>query len=466
MEESELAFAGIARQAELIRAGEVSSRELTELYLRRIEQINPKINAFTTVLADRALAEADEADGDSGGDKPMRGVPIAIKDVEDVEGVVTALGTGAFDQPARADGTLVERLRAAGAVIVGKTTLPELAICGFTESETWGVTRNPWNTDRSTGGSSGGSGAAVAAGLVAGASASDGAGSIRIPAAFCGLFGLKPQRHRLPITPHDHWFGLSVHGCLTRSVIDTALFLDATVNRGGEAGAPPPPERPYAESARAPAQKLRIAISDKPARALLSPTVSDEVKGALAETEQLLRSLGHDVRREDPKFGMAGNNFVPRYLRGAHVDVEAVPHPERLERRTRGFGRLGGLYPEAVVARARRAAEQDAERINRIFDRCDVLITPTTGEPPIEVGRWQGKGALRTVLGMSRVYAFTPMWNHTGQPAAAVPAGFTDGGLPLSVTLVGRPNDEATLLSLAAQLEAERPWADRKPPVS
>ena len=465
MADAEVAFAGIARQAELIRAGEVSSRELTELYLRRIEELNPRLNAFTVVLAERALAEADEADRAGAEDQPLRGVPIAIKDVEDVEGVVTAFGTGAFDQPATADGTLVQRLRAAGAVIVGKTTLPELAIVGFTETERWGITRNPWNPDRSTGGSSGGSGAAVAAGLVAGASASDGMGSIRIPASFCGLFGLKCQRGRLPMTPADHWFGLSVAGCLTRTVLDAALFFDATLNRGGEQGAPPPPDRPYAEAVRTAPPKLRIAVSDKPARAALPPIVSDEVKGALASTEELLRSLGHDVRREDPKYGMAGNNVVPRYLRGTHDDIEKVPHRERLEQRTRGFGRLGALYPERLVLRAQRAGERDAARINRIFESCDVLITPTTGVPPVEIGRWAGKGAFRTLMGMSRTYGFTPMWNHTGQPAAAVPAGFTDDGLPLSVSLIGRPNDEATLLSLAAQIEAERAWADLRPPI-
>lgn len=465
MDSAELAFAGIARQAQLIRDKEVSSAELVELYLGRIEEIGPRLNPFTVVLAERARVEAADADRGSGGEQPLRGIPIAIKDVEDVEGIVTSFGTGAFDTPASADGTLVRRLRAAGAVIIAKTTLPELAICGFTESKTWGVTRNPWDPERSTGGSSGGSGAAVAAGLVAGASASDGAGSIRIPAAFCGLFGLKPQRGRVPITPADHWLGLSVAGCLTRSVLDTAIFLDATVNRSGEAGAPPAPASPYADAARTAPGKLRIAVSDKAVRAVLPPTVTNEVRWALRETEEVLRSLGHEIFRADPAFGLAGNNFVPRYMRGCHDDVEGVPHPERLEARTRGFGRLGGLYAARFAERARRAAVRDAERINGIFDRCDVLLTPTTGEPPIEVERWKGKGALRTLLGMSRTYGFTPIWNHTGQPAAAVPAGLTDAGLPLSVTLVGRPNDEATLLSLAAQLEAERPWAQARPPL-
>jgi amidase len=465
---ADLAFAGLARQAELIRDGEVSSRELTEIYLERISRLDPILNAFTVVLGERALAEAAEADRRraAGSGEPLLGVPVAIKDVEDVEGVVTAFGTAAFERPAAADGELVRRLRAAGAVIIGKTALPELAILPFTESRRWGVTRNPWDTERTPGGSSGGSGAAVAAGLVGAATASDGGGSIRIPAAFCGLFGLKPQRGRLPLTPADHWWDLSVHGCLTRGVLDTALFLDATVGGRAAAGGPPPPDRPYAEAARSRPARLRIAVSDRPARAVMPPTVSDEVLAGLAETEALLRSLGHRVERADPGFGNAGNNFVPRYLRGIHDEVEGVEHAERLERRTRGFARLGALYHPALVRRARRAADRDAERINRVFDRCDVLVTPTTGELSVELDRWRDKGALRTLLGISRTYCFTPVWNHTGQPAAAVPAGFSATGLPRSVSLVSRPGGEPTLISLAAQIEAERPWAQRRPPVS
>ena len=457
MDAEELAFAGIARQAKLIRAGEVSSRELIDIYLERIERLNPKLNAFTDVFAERAQADADAADArrSSGDEAPLLGVPVAIKDIVDVEGVVTQFGTRAFDAPAAADGEMVVRLRRAGAVILAKTTLPELAICGFTESKGWGITRNPWDPERSPGGSSGGSGAAIAAGLVGGASASDGGGSIRIPAAFCGLFGLKPQRGRVPLEPPDHWNGMSVNGCVTRTVADTALYLDV-VGDGIE--------HPYAEDAATPPGRLRIAISDKPARAILPPIVTDEVKAALTATEELLRSLGHDVRRHDPSFGMRGNNFVTRYSSGIRDEYKGVPHPERLEARTRGFGRLGALYPRFAVRRANRLAATDAEAINRSWDGFDVLITPTVGEPPIEVGRWERKGALATELGMSRTYCFTPIWNHTGQPAAAVPAGFTDGGLPLSVSLVGRPNAEPLLLSLAAQLESERPWADRRPP--
>jgi amidase len=465
VEHEELAFAGIARQAELIRDGEVSSRELIDLYLERIERLNPKLNAFTDVFADRARAEADAADQrrSSGEEAPLLGVPVAIKDIVDVEGVVTQFGTRAFDAPAAADGEIVARLRRAGAVILAKTTLPELAICGFTESKGWGITRNPWDLERSPGGSSGGSGAAVAAGLVGAGSASDGGGSIRIPAAFCGLFGLKPQRGRVPLEPPDHWNGMSVNGCVTRTVADTALFLDVVTAGGGDPGGPPPPEQPYAVAAATTPGRLRIAISDKPARAILPPIVSEDAKGGLAETEELLRSLGHDVRRHDPSFGMRGNNFVTRYLSGIREEVKGVPHPERLEPRTRGFGRLGA-YPGFAVRRANRLAAKDSEHINTSFGDFDVLITPSVGETAIEIGRWAGKGAMRTLLGMSRTYCFTPIWNHTGQPAAAVPAGFTSAGLPRSVTLVGHPNSEPVLLSLAAQIEAERPWADRRPP--
>ena len=470
MDAEDLAFAGIARQAELIRAGEVSSRELAELYLERIERLNPDLNVFTEVLGERALAEADAADarrGADGGEQPLLGVPVAVKDNVDVEGAVTAYGTRAFgDRPATADGEIVRRLRDAGAVILAKTTLSDLAILPFTETQAWGASRNPWDTDRSVGGSSGGSAGAVAAGLVGAASATDGGGSIRIPAAFCGLVGLKPQRGRVPMAPHDHWNNLSASGCVTRTVADTALFLDVVTAGGGDPGGPQAPEQPFTEAARSAPGRLRIAISERPARAILPPVVSDEVKAGLAETEQLLRSLGHDVRRHEPSFGLTGNNFVPRYLGGIREDVDAVPYPERLEPRTRRFGRLGRAYPAAVVRRATRVAAADAEKINRSWSEFDVLVTPTVGETAIEIGRWQGKGALRTLLGLSRTYAFTPTWNHTGQPAAAIPAGFTANGLPRSVTLVGRPCDETTLLSLAAQIEAERRWFDRRPAVS
>jgi amidase len=210
--------------------------------------------------------------------------------------------------------------------------------------------------------------------------------------------------------------------------------------------------------------KLRIAISEKPARPLLPPILKDDVKRGVAAAETILRGLGHDVRRHEPSYGMAGQNFVPRFLGGIREDVDAVPHPERSSDMARGFGRLGRAYPAGVIKRASRAAARDAEKINASWSEFDVLLTPTVGETAAEVGRWTGRGALRTLLGVSRTFAYTPIWNHTGQPAAAVPVGLTDAGLPQSVTLVGRPGDEATLLSLAAQIEAETEWPARRPP--
>src|ERR671914_1632485 len=208
MDRDDLAFAGVVRQAELVRAGEVSSRELVELYLERIDRLDPELNAFRTVMAERALVDAQQADGrrGAGDERPLLGVPIAVKDVEDVTGEVTTWGTAAQETPAAADSELVRRLRAAGAVLIGKTNCPELTIMGDTEGPAFGITRNPWNTDRSVGGSSGGSAAAVAAGLCAAATASDGAGSIRNPAAWCGLVGLKVQRDRISLRPvGEHW---------------------------------------------------------------------------------------------------------------------------------------------------------------------------------------------------------------------------------------------------------------------
>lgn len=465
----DLAFAGAAEQARMVRAGEVSPSELVRLYLGRIGRLDPTLNSFRSVFGERALLEADQAEArlKAGEERPLLGVPIAVKDCVDMGGDVTTYGTDGFDQPAAADSEIVRRLREAGAIAIGKTTLPELAICGFTETATWGVTRNPWDPQRTPGGSSGGSAAAVAAGLAPIALATDGAGSIRIPAASCGLFGLKPQRGRVSLAPAlEHWNGFSVYNCVSRTVRDTALWLDVVSGGSAEPGAPPPPERPFAEAAATPPGRLRVAWSTAPPRAAAPPTVSEVAKGAVADTAELLGSLGHEVAERDPDWGGIGNNITPRYLHGIAEDFARVPHPERLERRTRGFARLGSLIPDGLFERARRAERADAARVNAIFDSHDVLMTPVMGGTALSVRRWEGCGALRTVLGMSRFYPFCVPWNHLGNPAMAVPAGFAADGMPLSVQIVGRPGDEATLLSLAAQLEAERPWADRRPPIS
>jgi amidase len=465
----EIAFAGAARQAEMVRAGEVSPRELVQLCLDRITRLDPQLNSFRTVFAEKALLEAEQAEArlKAGEERPLLGVPIAIKDCVDIAGDVTTYGTDGFDQPAKTDSEIVRRLREAGAILVGKTTLPELAICGFTETATWGVTRNPWNPQRTSGGSSGGSATAVAAGLVPIALATDGAGSIRIPAACCGLVGLKPQRGRVSLAPdREHWNGLSAYNCVSRNVLDTALWLDIVSGGSEEPGAPAPPERPFVESAQASPGKLRVAWSTAAPRAAAPPTVSDIARGAVANTAELMRSLGHEVEQRDPNWGGIGNNITPRYLRGIAEDFAKVPHPERLERRTRGFAQLGRLIPGRLFEQARRAEAADAARVNAIFDAHDVLMTPVMGATALPVRRWEGRGALWTVLGMSRFYPYCVPWNHLGNPAMSVPAGFAADGMPLAVQIVGRPGDEATLLSLAAQLEAERPWADKRPPVS
>ena len=460
MDRDDVAFAGVAAQARMVRDGQVSSRELVELYLDRIGRLDPLLNTYRIVMAERALADAEQADARRrGGDvRALLGVPIAVKDTEDVAGEVTRWGTAAFSDPAPADGELVSRLRSAGAVLLGKTNLPELAIIGSTEGPAFGVTRNPWDIDATPGGSSGGSAAAVAAGLAAGATASDGAGSIRIPAANCGLVGLKPQRGRIPLTPFaEHWHGLSVLGFDARSVADAGLLLDV--------GAGTASQRRYAGAAEQPPGRLRVALSTK---ALLPARVDPQLRRAVEETGERLRSLGHAVDVRDPDFPVAaGNAFVTRYLAGIAEDVARVPRPDRLQRRTRGFGRLGRPFPKSLVQRAKRDAVEQAERINRLFTDFDVLVTPTTGKPPVRAAEWEGMSAMRTLLGNADAYPYTGIWNHTGQPSCSVPApNVSDRGLPLGVQLIGRPDSEETLLSLAAQLESDVGWTERRPPLA
>jgi amidase len=462
----DVAFAGAARIAEMVKANEVSPTELVELFLGRIERIDPQLNAYRVVLGEQARADAKRAEERlaAGDEAPLLGVPVAIKDNVDYAGEVTTNGTAAYGEPAREDGLVVRKLRDAGAVITGKTNLPELAIYGFTESPAWGDTRNPWDPSRTSGGSSGGSGVAVAAGMCAIAHATDGAGSIRYPAAYNGLFGLKPQRNRVSLWPdREHWHGLSVSGCVSRTVMDTALYLD--VMSGPEKGdfeSPPPLAEALVEAARRSPGKLRIAYTTK---TILPVPKAEEVLAAHRETIELLRSLGHELVEASPSYGRLTTDFYPLYFRGIRDEALALPHPERLTEQTKGFVRLGRLISDRRLAKIKDRLPASAARIQRLFKDFDVLLTPATAQLPVEIGHWRGKGALRTINGMSNVYPYAAAWNFTGQPACTVPAGFTDSGLPRSVMLVGRPNDEATLISLAAQLEAERPWADHRPAV-
>ena len=453
MGRDELAFAGVARQAELIRSGDVSSRELVILYLERIERFDPQLNAFRKVMSERALVDAQQADGrrGAGDERPLLGVPIAVKDVEDVTGEVTTLGTAANFTPASQDSEFVRRLRSAGAIVIGKTNLPELAIMGDTEGPSFGITRNPWNTDRSPGGSSGGSAAAVAAGLCAAATASDGAGSIRIPASNCGLVGLKPTRDRIPLAPlKEHWYGMSVAGFEARSVEDTALLMSVGAD-----------DDDLRDSFSRPPGRLRVAVSTKPA---LPTRVHADVKRVTDQTAGRLRSLGHDVEPSDPPYPPV-TPATSRYLAGIAQDAdERVERPDRLQRRTKGFARMGHAIPGPVLAWALR--EDDTERMRPFFERHDVLLTPVSAVPPVRAGQWEGLGAVRTFLGLAQAYPFALEWNLTGQPSVSVPAGRSDDGLPIGMQLVGRHGEEATLLALAAQLEGELRWTEHRPPLA
>jgi amidase len=455
MERDDLAFAGLAHHADLIAAGELSSRELTELFLARIARLDPLLNAFRVVLAERALMEADLADGRRrGGDtRPLLGVPIAIKDDIHVAGEITGYGCD-WDPPVQvADSEVVRRLRAAGAVIIGKTHVPELMATGFTESPTYGVTRNPWDIHRTSGGSSGGSASAVAAGLVSAAIGTDGAGSVRIPAACCALFGFKTQRGRISTAPDvDPHRGMTVYGPLTRTVRDAARFMDA-VRDGGPS---------FTEAANTPPGKLRIAIST--GLPPLGVSVDAEQLSGVNSTAALLRELGHEVVEREFDWGLAlGNRVLTRFVRGLGDKAVEVGHRDRLSRRAKGIARIGTSIPSRLADAAGVAAAEDAARLNQIFDESDVVLTPMFTRRPLRVREYDGTTGIRTLAGQARWSPYSAAFNHTGQPAVSVPAGFAPDGFPIAAQLVGPFDSEARLFSLSAQLEAAREWFKHRP---
>jgi amidase len=465
----ETAFAGPAALAALVHAREATPRELVELYLRRIEALDPSLNAFRVTLAEQALAEADELDGDRLAG-PLAGVPIAVKDDIALAGQVATKGTRVLSgaAPAAADAEPLRRLRAAGAIPIGITNVPELMIFPWTATAAHGITRNPWDPLRTPGGSSGGSAAAVAAGLAPAATASDGGGSIRIPAACCGLVGMKPSRGRVSAAPgRPGWLGLSTYGALARTVADSALLLD--VIHGAAAGDDPALPRfdgSYVDAAGTPPRPLRIATSTKaPPVALTSLRAAQ--RAVHEGTARLLEQLGHHVSERDPDYGTAQLQFTQTWVRGIYEEAARTGRRGELERSTRQMAAAGRyLVPPPRRRRLLRARPLTTRRITALWDEFDVLMTPALASAPIAAEGGYGRGALVAVDIAARMTPFTSVFNLTGQPAITVPIGVDGDGLPTAVQLVGRVGAEDVLYSLAGQLERAAPWAQRRPGIS
>ena len=460
----EVAFLSAVEQARLIRAGEASSVELVQLCLERIGRIDPVLNAFVTVCGDEALSTAAIADSTQG-DAPFHGVPIAVKDLAATAGIRTTYSSHAYaDYVPDFDTAVVRRIREAGFVIVGKTNTPEFGTVAFTESDLNGSTRNPWNTELTPGGSSGGAAAAVAAGLVPIAHATDGGGSIRIPASCCGLFGLKPSRGRVSSAPFGSLEGLSTAGPMARTVEDAAHFLD--VLAGYEPGDPwwaPPPERPFAETTREPPPPLRIAVTSTPP---IDTPVDPECAGAVAAAAELLAELGHAVREETPPWREA--DLFDKFI--AVWQVGPALHPVDAGLMTalnRGLVESARTTSAADYGRAVGSLQMLARRIVSFWSEVDVVVTPTLALPPVPIG-WQEEvdGPIEQLLRNTEFTPFTAVANLTGQPAMSLPLHWSEAGVPVGVQAIGPPAGDTLLLSLANQIETARPWRDRRPPVS
>jgi amidase len=470
----DLMFKSAIEHAELVRSGEASSRELVEASLAAIDRLNGDLNAVVTRCDERALAEADAVG--SADDRPLAGVPLLVKDLGALtEGVRTTMGMRAMgDWVPSEDSATVRRLRAAGAIVVGKTNLPEMGILPVSEPLRFGPARNPWDTSRTPGGSSGGSAAGVAAGMVAIAHGNDGGGSIRIPASCCGLVGLKPSRGRVSWGPYlsELAAGFATDGVLTRTVRDCALGLDVVA--GYELGDPywaSDPSAPFADAAEREPGSLRIAyVVDSPN----GVPVDDECVTATRRAAELLESLGHQVQEVEIEAAEAYvQNFVTVWIAGTANEVAT-------------WGRLSGqeLDIEQLEPLSRQMYDMSLElsatdyigaldwlhdysrQIVSMWAGMDVLLTPTLAKPPIEIGALEpreGEPPIQMLMNAATWVPFTPVWNVTGQPAISLPLHQTEAGLPVGVQMVGPPAGEELLISLAAQLEAARPWADRRP---
>ena len=460
----ELAFLSAVEQARLIRNGELASLELVELHLERIARLDPELNSFVTVCAEEARSVARAIDSTTG-DAPFRGVPIAVKDLTATSGIRTTYSSRAYaDYVPDFDTAVVRRLRDAGFVIVGKTNTPEFGTVAFTESELNGATRNPWNTELTPGGSSGGAAAALAAGITPIAHGTDGGGSIRIPASCCGVFGLKPSRGRVSSSPFGSLEGLSTAGPLARTVKDAAHLLD--VLAGYEPGDPwwaPPPDRPFAEAAAEPPPRLRVAVTSTPP---IDVPVDPECVTALGAAADLLAELGHEVRDETPPWREP--ELFDMFI--AVWQVGPALHPiddSLLTPLNRGLVAAAAEASAADYARAVAWLQALARRIVGFWSSVDVVLTPTLALPPVPIG-WQDavEGAFAQLLRNTEFTPFTAIANLTGLPAMSVPLHWSDAGLPVGVQVIGPPAGEALLLSLAGELEAARPWTDRRPRVS
>src|SRR5690349_8231516 len=451
--DEELLYRSAIELASMVRSGELGARELAEASLARIEALEPAINAFTHVAHDSAIRAAEEIS--PGDPRPFAGVPIAIKDNRPVAGMPLTVGSDLFgDYVAERDSFLVRRLRDAGFVIVGKTTLSEMGILPTTETRRFGPTRNPWDRSRTPGGSSGGSAAAVAAGMVPLAHGNDGGGSIRIPAACCGLVGLKPSRGRISVGPAMGESFLACHGVLTRTVADTAHALD--VLSGYEVGdaswAPKPPE-PYATALRRDPGKLRIAVTAVNPLGVEPP--ADALDGVRRGAE-ILQGLGHEVEEVTPPFPPAEvlDAFINVFGPAIALGIEAVigingrqPEEDEIEPLSRALLDRARVTPAIAYMGTLTQLQALARRIVGFFADYDLLLTPALGERPLPIGECHGYGD-DPMADLSRSGRFTPytsLFNITGQPAISVPVGMGADGLPVGIQLVGRPLAEDRL---------------------
>jgi amidase len=467
---TDLLFRPALELAGLVRSGELSARELVEASLARIDALNPELNAFVDVFHDEALAAASAVH--PGDERPFAGVPVAIKNNRAVAGHRLTYGADFMgDWIAPYDHNVVRRLRAAGFVLVGTTTLPEWGILPWTNTKRFGATRNPWDPARTSGGSSGGSATAVAAGMVPVAQANDGGGSTRIPAACCGLVGLKPQRNRTSFAPEIGQSFLAVDGVLTRTVADTAAALDAISGpEVGDAGwAPPPPEPFAAAAARAP-ERLRIAVTTvSPLDVEIDPAHARAARDAGA----LLESLGHDVEEADPPWQrpQLGELFTALFAPLVMLQVAQgrlisgrEPSPAELEPLSWALWQFVGGMSALDAHLASAQLEIYARGVLGWMDDYDAIVTPALAEMPVllDAVHWQTDDPMGLFTRAAAFTPFTATANVTGQPAVSVPL-YEHEGLPVGVQLFGRPAQEGALLALATQLEDALPWAGRRP---